>query len=88
MANLRYLNIRDSEFEGTIPHQLGNISNLHYLELDQNFMLFVEKLSWLSSLSLLEHLDLRGMDLSGVSDWLLVSELINIKLNENFILEL
>ncbi|XP_031263344.1 receptor-like protein EIX2 [Pistacia vera] len=68
MHNLRYLDLSQNFFRGIIPQQLGNLSNLQYLALDSS--LDVEYLGWLSRLSLLEHLDLSGVDLSQSSDWL------------------
>ncbi|XP_031249931.1 receptor-like protein EIX2 [Pistacia vera] len=53
---------------GIIPHQLGNLSNLQHLALRGS--LDVDNLGWLSSLSLLKHLDLSYVDLSKSSDWL------------------
>nr|XP_043611547.1 receptor-like protein EIX2 [Erigeron canadensis] len=71
--NLRYLNISVSEFSGTIPHQLGNLTRLQVLCLgsyisdgeDTTMM----NMQWLSSLRLLQHLDLSGVDLTEATNW-------------------
>ncbi|XP_044473224.1 receptor-like protein EIX2 [Mangifera indica] len=74
MQNLRYLNLSLNSFQGVIPPQLGNLSNLQVLCMGDYWrsMLPVENFWWLSRLSFLKHLDLDGVDLSNSSDWLQV----------------
>ncbi|PWA51317.1 leucine-rich repeat protein [Artemisia annua] len=79
LENLRYLNLSKSEFGGIVPAQLGTLSELHvlchgsfYKQLESTGMISVitieltrmSNMHWLSSLRMLHHLDLSGVDLS------------------------
>ncbi|XP_062153162.1 receptor-like protein EIX2 [Alnus glutinosa] len=74
LGNLRYLNLSCAGFVGTIPHQLANLSNLHFLGIKG--FLHVDNLEWLSHLSLLEVLDMSFVNLSKASNWLQVMNLL------------
>ena len=69
MGSLRFLNLSNMGFGGVIPYHLGNLSNLHYLNLEGNG-LYVNNLQWLSGLPLLQHLNMSYVNLSIASNWL------------------
>ncbi|XP_076895394.1 receptor-like protein EIX2 [Bidens hawaiensis] len=77
LRNLRYLNLSRSRFGGTVPPQLGNLSELRTLGLGSFYESFYESgepismmnMQWLSGLRFLHHLDMSGLDLSKAIDW-------------------
>ncbi|XP_019151854.1 PREDICTED: receptor like protein 30-like [Ipomoea nil] len=73
-VNLQYIDLSSTSFEGIIPHQLGNLSQLHTLHL-RDEALKADSLDWLSSLSNLKVLDLTFANLSMVHNW---AEVINM----------
>ncbi|KAL7586191.1 hypothetical protein Lser_V15G40573 [Lactuca serriola] len=69
LQNLRYLNISKSQFQGEIPHQLGNLSSLLVLDVHENDI-SSENLKWIENLKQLQYLNMGGINLTGASDWL------------------
>ncbi|KAG8386479.1 hypothetical protein BUALT_Bualt03G0152900 [Buddleja alternifolia] len=57
-------------FEGAIPQQLGNLSELQHLDLGGSYYVYTTSLDWLYTLHSLEYLDLSGVNLSQVTNWL------------------
>ncbi|KAL8240944.1 hypothetical protein R6Q59_014299 [Mikania micrantha] len=86
LGNLKYLNLSRSRFVGTIPPQLGNLRELGVLCLgrfydaytDEHEFTSIENMQWLSSLRLLRHLDMSGVNLTKATDWLQLGQLINL----------
>ncbi|XP_052479498.1 receptor-like protein EIX1 [Gossypium raimondii] len=71
-TNLEMEAYYNSGYEGAIPHILGNLSKLQYLDLGGND-LKSKSLQWVSGLSSLQYLDLSSADLSEATDWVQVT---------------
>ncbi|KAF5202683.1 Leucine-rich repeat receptor protein kinase msp1 [Thalictrum thalictroides] len=68
LKELRYLNLSKAGFNGLIPHTLGNISRLQYLDVSSSFSaLTVTTLRWVGSLTSLRYLGMNQVDLSRLS---------------------
>nr|GMC47475.1 receptor-like protein 12 [Ipomoea batatas] len=63
-GRLRVLSLMNPNFAGTIPPELGNLTNLQVLNITGSG-LKINNLEWLSSLSSLRSIDLSGNDFSG-----------------------
>ncbi|KAL8459256.1 hypothetical protein ACS0TY_036657 [Phlomoides rotata] len=69
--NLEYLNLSGSAFRGKIPRTIGNLLNLHTLDLKAFPYLGLEadSLEWLTGLSRLEYLNMDFVNLSAAYNW-------------------
>nr|GMD35712.1 receptor-like protein 12 [Ipomoea batatas] len=73
LGKLVHLNLSYNNFVGNVPPQLGNISTLKYLDINNNNdgeLKVVGTLEWVSHLDCLEYLGLDFVDLSSASNWL------------------
>eukprot|EP01018_Ginkgo_biloba_P031504 Gb_22874 [translate_table: standard] len=78
LRQLKYLNMSNAGFKGTVPPQLGNLSGLRYLNLSSNNISGKIPYS-IGKLSSLQYLDLSGNTLSGE----IPSSLFHLELSGN-----
>ncbi|CAL9129028.1 unnamed protein product [Musa textilis] len=72
LVHLEYLNLSNAMFGGLIPPQLGNLSNLHYLDLGgcRHSDPRADDLDWLSRIPSLKYVDMSFVNLSKATNWL------------------
>ncbi|RLN08059.1 hypothetical protein C2845_PM11G20450 [Panicum miliaceum] len=76
LSTLEYLDLTYADFlPGEVPPQLGNLSSLRYLGLASRY-LYSTDISWLVRLHQLEYLDMGGINLSTIDNWLHVVNMI------------
>lgn len=71
--SLTHLNLARMGFYGRVPHQLGNLSNLQFLDITSEIYdhppMHTADISWLARLPSLKYLDMSYVNLSSVVDW-------------------
>ncbi|XP_027364713.1 receptor-like protein EIX1 [Abrus precatorius] len=90
MKQLTYLNLAYCGFQGQVPPHLGNLSNLHTLDISQSMYsvmiksLYTDDVGWLSKLSSLKHLAMNGVSLWKANDLFQVLDMLPFLLQVEF----
>lgn len=76
MKQLKFLSLSDAHLSGRIPHNIGNLTKLFFLDLSFNPLLHSDDVYWVSKLSLLRYLYMSDVSLGKAQNLFLVLNML------------